>query len=84
MSTLSIGLNILTLLVIWLLIRIVLQTYNAREDKSLTGMDVLKNMLIDDSNRAVNRARIVPKYGDIGDFTGYTEDEYFKFKKGGE
>lgn len=81
MSTLSIGLNILTLFVIWYLLRIIIKTYNAREDRSLTAMDVLRDMLTDNTNRAVNRARNKPKFGDIGDFTGYTEEEYFSFKK---
>jgi len=80
MSTLSTGLNILTLLVIWLLLKTILKTYNAREDRSLTAMDVLRNMLLDDTNIAVNRARIRPKHGDIGDFVGYTEQEYVKIK----
>jgi len=80
MSTLSIGLNILTLLVIWLLLKTIIKTYNAREDRTLTAMDVLKNMLVDDTNIAVNRARIKPKTGDIGDFVAYNDKEYVKFR----
>ena len=80
MSTLSIGLNIITLLVIWLLLKTILKTYNAREDRTLTAMDVLKDMLVDDTNRAVNRARIKPKTGDIGDFVAYDDKEYVKFR----
>jgi len=75
MGVLSVGLNILTLLIICWLLYLIQLTYNMREDRTLNPLDVFKRMLHDRTNISVTRARTIPKTGNIGDFVGYEYED---------
>ena len=52
-----------------------IRLYNARsnEDPSITPSDVFMDLLTDATVESTTRTLEKPKYGDIGDFTGYDD-----------
>lgn len=80
MKELSIILNIITILVVAAFSYIIYLSYVDREVRSDTVFDVIQELIKDNNAISPSRARIVPKYGDIGDFTDFDTSEYSSFK----
>ena len=56
------------------MLRITLVAYRERDPEvSPTVIDVMKQLYRDDNAISAHRARLVPRYGDTGDFTDYDE-----------
>lgn len=79
MKELSIVLNIITILVVAAFSYIVYLSYVDREVRSDTVFDVIQEITRDNNAISASRARMVPKYGDIGDFTNFDVKEYTSY-----
>lgn len=76
MLELSVILNIITIVIVIAMVYITLVAYQDREVRTDTAIDVLKQLYNDDNALGVARARIVPKYGEMGDFTTFDTLDY--------
>lgn len=77
-------LNIITIVMVVIVLRITFVAYSDRDRKDYpTPLDVIKTLYKDNNAISPSRARIIPKYGDIGEFTDYDHnpDEYHIFDK---
>lgn len=56
------------------MLRITFVAYRDRDPEvTPTAMDVMKQLYRDDNALSAHRARMIPKYGDTGDFTDYDD-----------
>lgn len=77
-------LNIITIVMVVIILRITYVAYSDRNRKDYpTPLDVIKTIYRDNNAISPSRARIIPKYGDIGEFTDYdpNPNEYHTFDK---
>lgn len=77
-------LNIITIVMVVIILRITFVAYSDRNRKDYpTPLDIIKTIYMDNNAISPSRARIVPKYGDIGEFTDYdpNPNEYHTFDK---
>ena len=73
-------LNLITIFMVSVMALFFIRLYSARsnEDPSITPSEVFMDLLSDATVESTTRALEKPKYGDIGDFTGYDDSSISK------